>query len=523
MRRGKTKPRIWTPPLRKLTPETTLGFAMIDFSREVLGINPLPWQAWLFIHAFEIVGSFDGEWRLRYRTVLVLVARQNGKTYITKVIALYFLYALEVALILGCAQDLGQAEETWEATLMELQSHDDLSNELIKVLQGKGSKEFRLSGYRRYKVATPNERNTRGKAADLVFLDELRTHKTFDGWNAASKTIKARPSAIVWCISNAGKADAIVLKHLRLQAHKMLGDPDGIVVAQEGADPHELNEDEAEALKSIGLFEWSATPGCDKWDRDEWAQANPSMGFGFLLESTIAADCATDKEWDFRVEDLCQWLTTVSEPPFPEGAWDAGIDDASAVMPSSPLSWGVDMSTNRQDMYVSSCGVRSDGTWHVEVVAHIDSSDKLVSWFRNRVHKYGGHMAVALQGSGAPISAYADLLGAIEGVEVVPCKGADLAGWAGRLYDAVSALDPSADKKPSVTPVYHRPQPVLDVAANTAAKKKTGDGVFMWDREKSRESIAPLVSVTMAFGLATTPREEEKTSAYSEYDLLVLD
>ena len=55
-----------------------------------------------------------------------------------------------------------------------------------------------------------------------------------------------------------------------------------------------MAEDVAEAMKAIGIFEWSATPGCDKWDRDEWAQANPSMGYGFLDESTgtcFVSDC----------------------------------------------------------------------------------------------------------------------------------------------------------------------------------------------------------------------------------------
>jgi phage terminase large subunit-like protein len=306
----------------------------------------------------------------------------------------------------------------------------------------------------------------------------------------------------------------------------MLGDPEGIVVAEEGADPHELSEDEAKALESTGILEWSATPECDKWDRDSWAQSNPSMNYGFLDESAIAHDCATDKEIDFRIEDLCQWPSVATNPPFPLGAWEAGIDKDSHAMPSSPICFGVDVSTKRDSMYIAACGVRPDGAYHVEVVANVNTSQRLVEWFRSRVHKYGGVMHVALQGSGAPVSAYADLLDAIDGVNVTPSKGASLAGWAGRLYDAVVALDPAkhAAEQTDTVPVYHIPQPALDVAAYTAATRKTGDGVFVWDREKSREDISPLVAVTMAFGLLTTPREDnEKRSAYADYDLLVLD
>ena len=78
MLRGKTEPRIWTPPLRPLTPETTLGYDVIEFATEQLNVELLPWEEWLFIHGLEIVGDFSGDWHLRFRTVIVLVARQNG-------------------------------------------------------------------------------------------------------------------------------------------------------------------------------------------------------------------------------------------------------------------------------------------------------------------------------------------------------------------------------------------------------------------------------------------------------------
>ena len=42
--RGRTEPRLFTPPLRELTPETSYGFDVIDFSRDIL-MHPLdPWQ-----------------------------------------------------------------------------------------------------------------------------------------------------------------------------------------------------------------------------------------------------------------------------------------------------------------------------------------------------------------------------------------------------------------------------------------------------------------------------------------------
>ena len=40
---GKETPRIYTPPLRELTPETSYGFSVIDFASDVLGIELFPY------------------------------------------------------------------------------------------------------------------------------------------------------------------------------------------------------------------------------------------------------------------------------------------------------------------------------------------------------------------------------------------------------------------------------------------------------------------------------------------------
>lgn len=520
-RKGRTEPRLWTPPLRELTPETTLGYDVCDFAEQVLLMPPLPWQRWLLIHALEIVGDFDGEWWLRYRIVLVLVGRQNGKTFVGMLLSLFFLYVLGVGLILGTAQDLSQAEEVWELAVLEATGNEDLAREIEQIFRGKGSKELRLEGFRRYKVATPNRKNTRGKSCDLVLLDELREHQNFDAWGAASKTIKARKSAVVWCMSNAGDGSSVVLKHLRSQAHKAIGDPDGIVEA--GAEAEDENADETAALGAIGIFEWSAAPGCDIWDRDGWAQANPSLGYGFLDESSIATDAASDTEAVFRTEDLCQWVTAAVEPPFPAGAWEAGTDPRSRIAADSELSWGLDVSADRRRACIAVCGLRADRRWHVEVVARDTGTAWIVDWFRKRAGtpRYGT-MRVALQKNGAPASPFADVLDAIDHVEVVPMAGAELSRSCGGFWDAVAALEPGADEPPDAVPVMHVPQPTLDLAAAIATAKPTGDGGFYWNRRASAEDISPLFAVTMAHGLATAQREEPRRSAYEDSDLIFL-
>ena len=85
MLRGSEKPRIFTPPLRRLTRSTSKGFECIEFAEDILEIKLLPWQKWLLIHALEL--NPDGSFR--FRTVVLLVARQNGKSTLMLVLALY--------------------------------------------------------------------------------------------------------------------------------------------------------------------------------------------------------------------------------------------------------------------------------------------------------------------------------------------------------------------------------------------------------------------------------------------------
>lgn len=518
MRKGSTEPRVFTPEKRELTPETSLGFAVVDFAQDVLQVDLLPWQRWLFIHALEIEGSFDGEWSFRFRTVLVLVARQQGKTMMSEILALFFLYALGVNLIIGTSTNLDAAEEVWDGVVDIAESNDELAEEIEDIKRSSGRKTITLSGRRRYRITAANRKGARGKSGDLILLDELREHQDFSAWSAVTKTTMARPNALVWCMSNAGDGSSVVLRNLRMKAHARIGDPDGIN-ASLGSSAVGMEELEDFDDDTLGIFEWSAHPNAKVTDRDEWALANPSLGYGFVTERSLASACATDPADEFKTECLCQWVTAAVTPPFPIGAWEKGQDNDSQIAPDSPLWWGVDVSDDRNRSSIAVCGMRADRTWHAELVEYRVGVGWLQGWFAERAQKYNG-MRVALQVKGSPVAAMADIIGAVDGVEIVPCQGADVAGWCGRLWDAVAACD-DAGNSDSV-PVFHRSQPALDLAANIAATRPLGDGAWAWDRKKSLEDISPLVAVTMAHGAATSV-EKVKKSAYEDgADLLIL-
>lgn len=521
---GEEKPRISTPPLRELTPETSLGFSIIDFAFLILGITLLPWQKWLLKHAFEIVGDLDGEWHLRFRTVLVIVGRQCGKTFLAKVVVLWYLYILGVPLVVGMAQNLSMAEEVWEAVVDEIENNDEFKRELSKVRRGKGDKEVVLTGRRRYKVAPTTRSGGRGLTADLVLLDEIREHTTWEAWAAVTKTTLTRDNSLIWCISNAGDASSVVLRHLRLIAHKQLGDPDGICKQMESLDDIDPFEDadtasdSDEGFDSFGYFEWSAPPTASKYDHDAWAMAEPSLGY-LIKESSLAAAVATDDDAKFRNECMCQWIEASFESAFPTDSWENGKDEDSTIAPDAEIFYGIDVSDDHRHIAIAACARRSDRDWHVEVIEYTSNINTALNLLRVRAANEL-KINVALQGKGANVGLIADSIAAIQGVNVVKCEGADLAAYHGRFYEGIAASETGS--KSVVEKIRHRPQPIIDLAQLTAKTRALGDGAWAFNRKESPMDISALIACVMAFGVATDPNlAPKRVSAYADgHDLL---
>ena len=496
---GVTEARLYTPPLRKLTPATSLGFAIIDYAKNVLNKCLYPWQEWALIHSLEIVGSFKSEWHFRFRTNLILVSRQNGKTVLSEVIASFFLNVLGVESIFGTSLSLDKAEEVWEAVIRDQEDIPMLNGEIDRVSRTNGNKRLVLKDNRQYKVGAPTRRAGRGDSNDLVMLDEIREHRDFEVLAAAAASTNAKPNGIIICFSNAGDPDSIVLRQLRATA---LGKNDNFGGEVDG---------------SVGLFEWSAPDGAATDDLKALAQANPALGYGRLTERALMANRSTFPENKFRSECMCQQVETILPNPFPDGAWEGGVDESSCIAAESPLIYGIDMSQDRRWTTIGVCGLREDGNYHIEVAARRVGSEWAIDWFRARAMKQP--MKLAFQSRGAPVAGLAEQICTLHGVERCAVEGPDLtAGW-GRFYDGIAA---SAPLVPGETPrggarIYHLPQPVLDTPGKTCQLRNIGGGIELPDRVKSPDDIAPLMACFAAFAAFTKINKEKSKIFESAY------
>lgn len=497
---GKTEPRIYTPPLRRLNKNTSLGFAAIEYAKTILGMNLYPWQEWALIHALEIVGSLKGEWRFRFRIVMFMVSRQNGKTELSKIIASFFLNVLQVEAVFGTSLSMDKAEEVWEAVIQEQESHADLAQDIQQIARRNGGKKLVLTGLRTYKVGAPTRRAGRGDANDLVMLDEVREHRDWETWSAAVASTNAKPNGMTVCFSNAGDPDSIVLRQIRSQAiEKIQGTKANDFGGNVDAD-------------SLGLFEWSAPEKAETNDLKALAQANPALGYGRLTERALLANRETFPESKFRSECMCQQVETILPEPFPDGAWLGGQDEESEIAPESDLFFGIDMSQDRKWTVIAVCGMREDGNYHVEVVERRIGTEWAVDWFRQRVNRYGG-MKLAFQERGAPVSGLAEQICTIDGIERMAQGGPDLsAGW-NRFWDAIAACAPDDVPRGGVK-CFHLPQPLLDTPGRTCQLRNLGGGIMLPDRIKSPDDIGPLMACAMAYSAATQIVNKKEKKIY---------
>lgn len=480
--KGATLPRIETAPLRELTPETTLGFECIEFALHVLGIRLNPWQEHFVKRALEL--RPDG--RLRFRHIILIVARQNGKSLVLIVLALYFMLVLKRGeLVLGTAQDLDTSEGTWQDALDVVESIPALRRMLKgKPVKIKGAKSFTFGSGSRWLVRPSNRKGGRGKSASLVLMDELREQLNWDSWDAISNTTLARDEALVLGASNAGDARSVVLKTLRDKARTNLDDPDTTTL----------------------LCEWSAPEDADLDDREAWAQANPSVGYTLTWEALEAArETSTDNGW--KTENLGIWVTALAQGPWADGLWEDLQDRTSTIAPDSRIVLAVDTALDLSQTYIGAVGRNAAGQVHAEIIAMRPGDAWVGPWLDRRWDAIGAAYVV-VQGRGAPASALAEIL-EDRGIPVARCQGSDLTAAHMGFYEAVRDGE-----------VVHVGQPPLDLAAEHAAIKSAGDGVWMWDRRRSAKDCAPLVAVSMAHRALTVGLETTKpaVSAYDDPD-----
>lgn len=494
--KGHTEPRLWTPPLRELTSATSNGDAFIVFCRQVLGVELYPWQKWLVRHALEL----DEDGTYRYERILVEVGRQNGKTFIVSALSCFWLFveafeepgrSPDEFKVVGVAQNLKTAALPYEWVVSRCDpkppGRDEaarvipaLGAQTARVVRARGSEEIITRAGAKYQIREASA--ARGQPASRVLLDELREHRSWENWAALLPTISSFANGQIWCITNAGNAQSVVLNHLRGEAMtqvELAARYGENYLDAEGADP------------TIGFFEWSAPEDAKPLDEDAILAANPSIGYSGLSVRKCRSKFSSMPEAKYRAEVLCQYVPAQTSPYIDPKAFESCVVEADewTVAPGERTVWAVDTSADRRYTSVAAAVMCTDGVPLVALVRDPEMGMLHVPDVIEQLARESGQHEVMLQERGCPAMEFRQPL-EDRGLQVRPVSGSWFGIATGRMRDAVRERR-----------VRFVRQEQLEMAVAGGVTRRYGE-TDAWDRRASAVDIAPLVACSLAlYGL----------------------
>ena len=335
-RKGSTLPRLSNAPIK--------GRSRIDEVLpwlESIGQELLPWQK----HVLTDMLKVDKNNNFIRKTNLLLVSRQAGKTHLARIRILAGLYLFGEKSIVAMSSNRAMALDTFRKVCELVEDVPLLRTQLKQIRVANGQESLELLNGARYEIVAATRDGSRGKTADLLFVDEVREISE-EAWTAARPITRARPNSQILMTSNAGDAFSTVLNDLRTRA---LSYPP----------------------KSLGFWEYSAPDFCDIWDKDGWYQANPALGY-LVDEETIAEAIATSSVEATRTETLCQWISALRSP-FPHKAFEDLTVQELQITPGRTTIFGIDIAVTKRDASLVAAQQMDDGKIAVGVIAQFHS------------------------------------------------------------------------------------------------------------------------------------------------------
>jgi phage terminase large subunit-like protein len=335
--RGATKPRLQSLPLK--------GKSKIDDVIEVatiLGEKLLPYQEYVLKDMLTV--DKKGMW-IR-KSNLLLISRQNGKTFLARMLILTHLIKWNTDVLI-MSSNRSMALETFRQVANALENNDHLKGMVKQIRHANGTESIEMLSGARLDVVAATRDGSRGRSiSGLLYIDEVREISA-DGYRAAMPVVRAHANSHVLLTSNAGDAFSTVLNELRERA---LDNPP----------------------KSFGFYEYSAPQYCRLDDRAAWAQSNPALGYT-ITEAAIEEAIATSPIENTRTETLCQWIDSLSSP-WPHGILEETSDSELQIPVGGYTVFGFDVSPSRRNASLVAGQLLPDGRIGVGILQTWESA-----------------------------------------------------------------------------------------------------------------------------------------------------
>lgn len=361
---GSITPRLFTPPLIKgkpglcgcgcaLSPDTSYGFEVDWFATNILERPLYPWQRWLVIHAGELIDGVP-----RFRRVLVVVGRQNGKTQTLIVLALYWMFMDRFPQLLGTSTQTKYAKKPWMTAYKWAMESPELGQYMAprrsdRIRTAAGEEEWWTVDDSHYNVTAANAEGGRSLTVNRVIADELAKQYNHAAYGAAYHSMDEVENAQYWGLTTP--------------------DPKGVVYLEQRAEGLEYIQD-GEDSPDLGMFEWSPPDGSDPEDPYAIAMANPNVGrtkrtVGRALnEARAAVKAGSQALIVWKTEGMCM-LVKAMNPAVDPAAWlrcsdPAKIPDADR----SNVALVFDVAKSQKHATLYAAVVLADGRTRVSVV-----------------------------------------------------------------------------------------------------------------------------------------------------------
>jgi len=417
--------------------------------------------------------------RLVHREYLAGVPRQSGKTTLARVLVSW---ALSVSPLwrrtVGLAYDRDGARRIYLPVKADCES-DPWLRERIRTTLHAG-----LTGPdgRVYQVGSKDApRALRGEAVDLVLADELLTQRTTELWDAVIPATAARPSPLVFGISNAGDERAVLLRRLYQRGRAIV---------------------DGRAPAGYGMTWYGAPEGADRESRRVILAANPALREGLLSWEGVEAERESLTPDAFDRERL----NVLAERPRDAGWIGAGVleragapDRVVSIAECRPLAMAVDASWGWTRATIRVAATMPDGVpVHAPIVGELHAGGagavapaallaevaRLVELWRPDVLAYDATSAVGPHME--RVAATVD----------VPSRGLgirDMVSASTALADALVAHELTHDGEPAT------------IAAGLAARRADVGESWRLSRKRSAGPIDSLVAMAVAHYAATRP------------------
>jgi phage terminase large subunit-like protein len=335
--RGATKPRLQSIPLK--------GKSKLDDVLEITKIlneKLLPYQEYV-LKDMLVVDKKDMWVR---KSNLLLISRQNGKTFLARMLILTHLIKWNTDVLI-MSSNRSMALETFRQVANALENNDHLKGMVKQIRHANGTESIEMLSGARLDVVAATRDGSRGRSINgLLYIDEVREISE-EGYRAAMPVVRAHANSHVFLTSNAGDAFSTVLNQLRERA---LDNPP----------------------KSFGFYEYSAPQYCKLDDRAAWAQANPALGYTITPEA-IEEAIATSPIENTRTETLCQWIDSLSSP-WPHGILEETSDSELQIPPGGYTVFGFDVSPSRRNASLVAGQIMPDGKIGVGILQTWESA-----------------------------------------------------------------------------------------------------------------------------------------------------